>query len=282
MNEIPQNIAQTLLEQAAREADRETLTLAAHDGTAVDTLVARAGTTATILQDKLDTFAAIPRSRAGAVQALDLESFAGLVMRDHDPASVVFVDVSGPAVSFVAVLDYHRQAATEDNDKARDGQRWGRETITYSPALSDEWRAWTGQSGKPMTQGEFAAWIDDHLPDLADPRHLKDDPESTAARFGAVYGGTAENLYTYADPERMIKLSTGFSVRETSDIKSVINLTSGETRWNTSRRTGRGRQAAERAASIPPLDPGVPARGGLSRAGQDPISQEGPGDRVDL
>lgn len=233
MQEIPDNIAQTLLEQAAREADRTTLKINAHDGTPVDVLVARAGTTATVVN--LDSYAAIPRSRAGKVEALDLESFAALILRDYDAGSVVFADVSGAGMRFEAVLDYHgsigfgligQNLATT----ARGNQRHGREVLTYSPALSDEWKAWTTQSGHGMSQGEFAAWIDEHLPDLADPRHLltSDAAESTAAKFGAAYGGTKENMLGFADPERMIKLSTGLSVRESATVKNVVNLASGE------------------------------------------------------
>lgn len=238
MNEIPNNIAQTILEQAEREAQRRPISVAAHDGTPVEVVICNAS--ADPIQAKLDAFALVPRSRAGKVEALDLDSFAALILRDYDAGSQVFADVSGPGVRFEAVLDYHRPVGAQptipgpgypiiEADKARAGQRHGREVIVYAPALSDEWKAWTERSGKPMTQGEFAAWIDDRLPDLADPRHLKDDPDSTAAKFGAVYGGTAENLFTYADPERMIKLSTGFSVRESSVVKGTINLGTGET-----------------------------------------------------
>lgn len=237
MNEIPENIAQTILKQAEKEADNAPHSLEAHDHTRVQVVIARTGTTATVIQEALDKFADIPRSRAGKVEALDLESFAALILRDYDAGSHVFADVSGPGVRFEAVLDYHRptlRTEKQDATGARDGQRFGRETIVYAPALSDEWKAWTGQAGKGMTQGEFAAWIDEHLPDLADPRHLleKDQADSTAAKFGAAYGGSKENLFGFADPERMIKLSTGLSIRESATVKNVVNLASGEVSIN--------------------------------------------------
>ncbi len=242
MNEIPNNLADTILEQARTEAARTAHTLEAHDGTKAAALLN--GVSCVVIQGELDKLAAIPRSRAGKVEALDLESFAALVLRDYDAGSQVFADVSGPGVRFEAVLDYH-----EPHDRGsagRAGQRHGREIIAYAPALSDEWRAWTGQAGKGMSQGEFAAWIDEHLPDLADPRHLLNDPDSTAAKFGAAYGGNVDNLFGFADPDRMVKLSTGLSVRESSVVKNVVNLASGEVsiQYETEHADGDGRPLA--------------------------------------
>lgn len=225
---IPENIAETILEQASKEAESRVSHVGAHDGTPVAVLVARAGVTASTLQAALDTFADVPRSRAGKLRALDLGSFAGLVLRDYDAGSVVLVDVSGAGASFEAVLDYHHTMRAAIEPTARTGQRHGREVIAYAPELSDEWRAWTEQAGKPMTQGAFAEWIDEHLPDIADPGHLASDPDSTAAKFGQVYGFSADQAYGYATPERLQVLSTGFQVREGSVIKSAVNLASGE------------------------------------------------------
>lgn len=224
---IPENIAQTIIEQAAREAESRFTECEAHDGTDVQLLVARAGVTATDVQAIADKYATVPRSRAGKLRALDLGSFAGLVLRDYDHGSVVLVDVSGAGASFEAVLDYHRSIGGFEAGE-RHGQRHGREVIVYAPELSDEWKAWTEQAGKPMTQGAFAEWIDEHLPDIADPGHLASDPDSTAAKFGQVYGFSADQAYGYATPERLQALSTGFQVREGSVIKSAVNLASGE------------------------------------------------------
>ena len=153
MNEIPQNLAQTIIEQSAREAQRRPISIAAHDGTPVEVVICNAS--AEPIQAKLDAFAAVPRSRAGKVEALDLESFSALILRDYDAGSQVFADVSGPGVRFECVLDYHRPMARSERQEAtgaREGQRHGRESIVYAPALSDEWKAWTTQAKQPMSQ----------------------------------------------------------------------------------------------------------------------------------
>ena len=229
MNEhqIPENIAQTILEQASREAEQRTYRRTAHDGTEVDLLVARAGVTATVIQDRLDAFADYPRSRAGKVRAFDVQSFAALVLRDYDQGSMIFADVGGKGVQFEAVLDYHGPMP-EHADKAREGQRHGREVVFYDPNLSREWQAWTGQAGKAMSQGEFAAWIEDHLPDIADPRHLLDNPSCTAAKLGVVYGFTSAALWGYAEREKLASVSEGLSIREAAQVKNAVNTASGE------------------------------------------------------
>lgn len=225
MNEIPQNIAQTIIEQAAEQAESRVDTFFAHDGTSAQVMIARTGVQATVIQNTLDQYAAIPRSRAGKVRAFDVSSFAALVLRDYDVGSVIFADVSGAGVQFEACLDYHHATAT---DARRAGQRHGRETVIYDPNLSKEWKAWTAQSGKEMSQADFAAWIEDHLPDIADPRHLLDSPECTAAKLGEVYGFTRESLWGYAEPSKLAAVSEGLEIRENAQVKNVVNLASGE------------------------------------------------------
>lgn len=239
---IPQNIAQTILDQAAHEASSRVETFEAHDGTEVQVLIARQGISAATIQGNLDTFAAIPRSRAGKVRAFDLDSFAALILRDYDAGSIVMADVSGQGVTFEACLDYHHAIAAPaptaeikgpfamvQASPTRSGQRHGREVVFYDPSLSDEWKAWLDQSGKEMSQGAFAQWIEDHLPDIADPRHLRDSPDCTAAKFGAVYGFDAAALYGYATPERMVELSRGLEIRSGEAVKNFVKLESGET-----------------------------------------------------
>ena len=223
--QIPNNIADTILEQAAREAESRIKQYTAHDGNNVATLVARTGVTASVLQDKLDAFADYPRSRAGELQAFDVQSFAALVLRDYDAGSVIFADVGGAGVTFEACLDYHRPTA---NKADREGQRHGREVITYAPKLSKEWQAWTGQAGKEMGQAAFAQWIDDHLPDIADPRALIDAPTCTAAKLGEVWKGSRENLWGYAEPDKLAEVSEGLQIREGAQVKNSVRLASGE------------------------------------------------------
>mgnify|MGYP002128422665 CR=1 FL=1 len=58
--------------------------------------------------------------------------------------------------------------------------------------------------------------------------------------------GVVGNLFGFADPDRMVKLSTGLSVRESSVVKNVVNLASGEVsiQYETEHADGDGRPLA--------------------------------------
>jgi hypothetical protein len=79
-----------------------------------------------------------------------------------------------------------------------------------------------------MSQTDFAVWIDDHLPDIADPRALLSIPTSTAAKLGEVYGFTSAQMWGYADPQKLVEVSEGLAIREGATVKSAVNLASGE------------------------------------------------------
>jgi uncharacterized protein YfdQ (DUF2303 family) len=53
------------------------------------------------------------------------------------------------------------------NDHAEDGPDWRDHRCTFSPALSVEWKRWTGKDGSKMNQAELATWLEDNLGDIA-------------------------------------------------------------------------------------------------------------------
>jgi uncharacterized protein YfdQ (DUF2303 family) len=197
----------------------------AHDGTEITIFAGPSDIKVTDLQSFADKYASAPRHRAGKLRAFDLDSFAALTLRDYDAGTVVFVDVSGAGVAFETCLDYHMPIA---NLTPRTNQRAQRETIEYTPALSKEWLNWTGQAGETMSQTAFAEWIEDHLPDIADPRHLLASPDCTAVKLGEVYGFRRENLWGYADPAKLADVSRGLEIREGAVLKNAVRLESGE------------------------------------------------------
>lgn len=46
---------------------------------------------------------------------------------------------------------------------------WGEHTAKYTCPLSEEWKRWSGMSGKQTTQQQFAQFIEDNLPDVIEP-----------------------------------------------------------------------------------------------------------------
>lgn len=96
------------------------------------------------------------RTRA-VIRTDDAPSFVAYVNRYKDGTTVVFADLAGR--KFEAVIDYHYVY----------GPRWGSHRVTLASAVTPDWDAWTKHSGQQKSQVDFARWIEDHLPNIADP-----------------------------------------------------------------------------------------------------------------
>lgn len=67
--------------------------------------------------------------------------------------------VQSPKPGFTAVFNDHEAFVSG----------WRDDRATFDCPLSREWQTWTAASGKQMTQEDFARFIEDNLPDVADP-----------------------------------------------------------------------------------------------------------------
>lgn len=97
------------------------------------------------------------------VRTDDHASFVAYVNRYKDQSSVVFADLAGR--KFEAVLDYHQAIVPNGPQTAR----WGKHRVTLSSDVTPDWKTWAEKSGKPMSQVDFARFIEDHIPNIADP-----------------------------------------------------------------------------------------------------------------
>lgn len=86
----------------------------------------------------------------------DVESFIAYCSDFKDgfahATSRLFADRN--RTTFLAILDY---------------TGWKEHTAKYTCPLSDEWKIWEPGSGHPMTQQQFAQFIEDNLPDIYKP-----------------------------------------------------------------------------------------------------------------
>ncbi len=100
-----------------------------------------------------------PIRKHGTVKVLDGESFCEYYRLFSDVNSRVFADETSSKI--LAVLDYHG---------AGDGRpRWGEHRIDFTLRFSEEWKTWTANDGKKITQMEFAEFIEDNTPDIVTP-----------------------------------------------------------------------------------------------------------------
>lgn len=170
------------------------------------------------LSRHIEGLAGKPLRRTGTATAATLKSFIELIVRHKSPNSAVFADANWKAPKFTAVIDYHtRTNETADLEPGDDPHaRFGKHRIVYTFPLSEAWKVWIGNNGKPMPQADFAAFIEDHIVDLASPTQM----ETNEAR---------DNFKTtVATPAELIELSRGMEILVGSRIKSRQNLASGE------------------------------------------------------
>jgi uncharacterized protein YfdQ (DUF2303 family) len=100
----------------------------------------------------------MPVRKRGSVTLHDVGSFIALVLAEKTKATRLYGNVNPP--SFVAVFN-------DNADSHIAG--WQDHRAKYSCPLSPEWKTWTASSGKPMSQADFAAFIENNLPDIAKP-----------------------------------------------------------------------------------------------------------------
>ncbi len=146
-----------------------------------------------------------PERKTGTASVETLDSFIALVERHKTANSAIFAITDWQKPSFTAVIDYH--GADPDN---------GRHRIHYAFPLSEEWKAWVSKDSKPMTQGEFAEFIEDHIAELS----LPDADE--AKDFGGMFNTKV------AYPNELIELSRGLQVNAETRVKNAVKLQSGE------------------------------------------------------
>lgn len=178
------------------------------------------------LKPYLDKYLDKPARRTGTATIGDAESFVRHIQRFSSGQSAVFVNPDRARPSFTAVYDYH-----PGSDKATDTD-WLEHRAVYAPALSDQWKAWTAKNGQPMAQGDFAAFIEEHITDVIVPNF--DDPDLKT--FADLVGGR------FATPSDLVALSRGLQINVESVVKNAITLTTGEiaVRYEEVHRDGEG------------------------------------------
>lgn len=99
----------------------------------------------------------MPKNIGQHVTLQNAEALVEYLNRFKGDNSVMFADIADSRI--VAALDYHgKDKAALVKHKA---------TLALPP--SEEWKAWTGISGKMMEQLEFARFIEENAPDIRAP-----------------------------------------------------------------------------------------------------------------
>lgn len=167
------------------------------------------------VKDLIDEYADKPdRIKDNAI--LDrVDSFVDYTNRFKQTASAVFArgKISGSSVeaNMLAVFDYHPEGG--DTTKAA----FSDHTAAYKFPVSKEFRKWIRQDGEPMSQADFAHFIEDRLQDMSAP--TDSDNELIGNGIDA----------RFADPIQMLELARGLEVRNNEAVKQKYNTSTGET-----------------------------------------------------
>lgn len=197
------------------------------------------------LKADIDAYRTKPAFREGTATATTLASFIDLVNRHANNATAIFVDANWKAPKLLAVIDYHLSASPakshgpeperQDPSEGEDAlARFGRHRIAYAFPLSEPWKTWVEKDGKFMEQGDFAAFLEDHIHELAAPELSLPAEAELEQRFKT----------TIAHPSDVMDLARGLDVKVGAVVKNRVKLQSGETNFTfeTEHRDSTGRE----------------------------------------
>jgi uncharacterized protein YfdQ (DUF2303 family) len=175
-----------------------------------------------------DEYRQFPERRKGTAELYDLDSFIAHVNRHKDEDSVIFANPDRAEPSLLAIIDYNK-AGSEDIAQPR----YNVHRALYRFPLSDEWQAWQAQNVKPLSQADFALFLEDRIGEVLTP---PEDPEDPSYRTATLLGGT------FASPSKLLELSRGLKVHIGSRYKGAVNLSSGESQftWETEHKDADG------------------------------------------
>jgi uncharacterized protein YfdQ (DUF2303 family) len=105
----------------------------------------------------LEQFLPRPLRITQAVMLYDTDSFIGYLKEFMTGATIIFFDAEGE--QFVAAFDYHEIGKPS----------WCAHSATYKPRRSVEFTTWMDGNRKQMTQVDFARFLEENLPDIAEP-----------------------------------------------------------------------------------------------------------------
>lgn len=182
------------------------------DGIKVPYLAQVSGGT-TDLAKLVDPHRARPVRRKGTAHFDRQDSFEDHCNRFKNGHSTLWAqrgDRSNPKLT--AVLNYNQSG---------DGPpEFGDHRGVYTFPVTDEWKAWLGADGEVMSQGQFAAFIEEHLVNIIDPTKA---PDMLAA--------LEELDLLVGRPADLLQMSRGMRVHETAEVTNAQNLSSGETEF---------------------------------------------------
>ena len=194
------------------------------DGETVEIIAASrgaAGVDLRSIKSLRDEYRKRPERTSGTSAHDTVESFIEHVKTFKKDNSVIFA--SREKLSLTALYDYHTASQPDNLGHA----------AKFAPQKSRQLKTWLAGDGKPMSQAEFAAFIENNILDLTD----------APAGDVPIYIDIAAKLATtIASPSKLLELARGLSIHESSTAKSHVNPSTGEVilEYTTAHADGKG------------------------------------------
>lgn len=143
---------------------------------------------------------AAPRRAKGTTTLHDVESFIETCKRYgslSDAVIYVDADYGSQKISATAVFNDH------GDDPQKTG--WRDHRARFAPRFTQEWKRWMDKSGKPMSQTEFAFFLEANLPEIVTPpggevlefvTNLQDTRQATYGRAVNLQNGMVQIEFT--------------------------------------------------------------------------------------
>lgn len=158
---------------------------------------------------ELDLTGDLPVRKAGTVTVRDVASFAEYFGRHADPDSELFADIDCGTVT--AVLDAHLGLETAPEGTAR----WQQHRLILKLETTLPWKTWTAKDRQPMSQLDFAAFLEDNRRDL-DP----EGPIKPADFLEMAQSFQAETRVEFSSGQRLSSGETELVFKETTQAHS--------------------------------------------------------------
>lgn len=239
MEEPQKNILETALEHLKGGLAPQDLIVAENYDIAAPTLahyVVPEGMKTVDLSDAFDRTATKlqPWRRTGTARMLDLASLIAWAKRYKGETSALFAN-TGKEPGLTCIADYFGEGAPVIDHSTRDpNASHCKHRATYAFPLSEEWKIWSGISGRALNKAEFGEFIENNAKDLLDPTPalLSGGTLSTRAlepweeRMIDVAAQLQGRFGQYAT---LMQMARHFQVNEVSNIETRLNRDTGET-----------------------------------------------------
>jgi uncharacterized protein YfdQ (DUF2303 family) len=113
---------------------------------------------ATVVRESVEDLLLHPLLKRATVAIRDAASFIAYVKAFAEGSTLIFANLGDRTVT--AIMDYHEPTGPA---------RWGRHRAQLTCLLTEDWKRWIAANKKSMSQIDFAQFLEDNVPNIAEP-----------------------------------------------------------------------------------------------------------------